>query len=64
MESPRENIEQFLSQHEVAEGQRLPAAIVFADSMLRELAVAVAEWQDMAEELQRLKRGMAFPCSN
>jgi hypothetical protein len=64
MESPRENIELFLSHHKFAEGQRLPAAIVFADSMLVELAAAVAEWQKMAAELQRLKRGMASPCTN
>ena len=64
MESARESIDLFLSQHEVAEGQQLQSAIVFVDSMLRELAVTVAEWQDMAEKLQRLKRGMASPYPN
>ena len=64
MESPRENIELFLSHHQFAEGQRLSAAIVFTDSMLVELAAAVAEWREMAAELQRLKRALAFPCSN
>ena len=42
----------------------MSAAIVFTDSMLVELAAAVAEWREMAAELQRLKRAMAFPCSN
>jgi hypothetical protein len=64
MESPRENIEHFLSHHRVAEGQRLSVAIVFADSMLRELAAAVTEWQEVADKLRRLKRAVASPCPN
>jgi hypothetical protein len=61
METPRATIELYLRQHEVAERRRLSAAIVFADSMLLELAAAVAEWQELAANLQRLK---TLPCSN
>ena len=64
MESPSENIETFLSQHNIAEGHRLPAAIVFTESMLRELAAVVLEWEEMAAKLRRLERAMKSPCSN
>ena len=64
MATPRENIELYLCRHKVPEGKRLPAAIVFADSMLSELGTAVTEWREMAEKLQRLKRDMKFPSSN
>jgi hypothetical protein len=39
-------------------------AILFAESMLRELGLAVAEWEQTARKLQRLKRETAFPCPN
>ena len=64
MGTPRENIELYLRRHNIGEGRRLPAAILFADSMLRELGAAVLEWQDMAETLQRVKREMRLPSSN
>ena len=64
MATPRENIELYLSRHQIAEGKRLPAAIVFTDSMLRELNAAIAEWQNMADTLRRLKRESQFPSSN
>ena len=64
MGTPRENIELYLSRHRIAEGKRLPAAIVFTDSMLRELGAAIVEWREMADTLQRVKRETQFPCSN
>ena len=42
----------------------MDVAIVFADSMLRELAAAVAEWEEAAVRLRRLKREASVPCSN
>ena len=64
MPSPRENIDLYLRHHKIAEGHQLPAAILFADSMVRELAAAVAEWEQMAATLRRLKRGRKAPCPN
>ena len=64
MPSPRENIELYLRDFKVAEGHQLPAAILFTDSMLRELAAAVAEWEEMAATLQRMRREMKSPCLN
>ena len=64
MDTPRENIDHFLCDQNVVEGHRLPAAILFADSMLRELGAAVAEWQEMAAKLQRLKREFELPGPN
>ena len=64
MESPRENVEAFLAEHHIAEGHRLPAAIVFTESMLRELAAAVTEWEELASVLRRLERATKAPCTN
>ena len=64
MGTPRENIEIYLSRNQIAEGKQLPAAIVFADSMLRELGAAMTEWREMADTLQRAKRETQLPCSN
>jgi hypothetical protein len=64
MDTPRESIELYLCRHKVAEGHRLPTAIVFAESMLRELAAAVMEWEEVAVELQRVKREMKVPSPN
>jgi hypothetical protein len=43
MAIPSENIEVFLDRNAIAEGRRLEVAILFAESMLRELGLAVAE---------------------
>jgi len=64
MAIPSENIEVFLDRNAIAEGRRLEVAILFAESMLRELGLAVAEWEQTARKLQRLKRETAFPCPN
>jgi hypothetical protein len=64
MDTPRENIDHFLCDQKVVEGRRLPAAILFADSMLRELGEAVKAWQEMAAKLQRLKREFELPGPN
>ena len=64
MATAGENIETFLSRNEMAEGRRLEVAILFAESMLHELGAAVAEWEETAVRLRRLKREMTVPCSN
>jgi hypothetical protein len=64
METPRADIELFLCHHKIAEGRRLPAAILFADSMLKELGAAVTEWREMAAKLQQLKCEREFPSPN
>ena len=64
MESPREHIATYLSDHHVAEGRQLPVAIAFTQSMLRELAATVTEWEEMAAKLRRLERARKAPCSN
>jgi uncharacterized coiled-coil protein SlyX len=64
MATPSENIEIFLERNAIAEGRRLEVAIVFAESMLRELGVAVVEWEQTARKLQRLKQEMTVPCPN
>jgi hypothetical protein len=64
MTTPAEDIGTFLQRRGTAQGRRLEVAILFADSMLRELGVAVAEWEDTAARLRRLKREMTSPCSN
>jgi hypothetical protein len=64
MGTPRECIELYLSRHHVADGKRLPAAIVFTDSMVCELDAAITEWRKMAATLQRVKRETQFPSSN
>jgi hypothetical protein len=63
MPTARESIEAYLLHKEVAEGRRLAVALLFAESMLRELGVAVAEWQEEASTLHRLKRD-AVPSHN
>ena len=64
MTTPGQDIETFLERHETAQGRRLEVAIQFADSMLRELCAAVAEWEETAARLRRLKRETARPCPN
>jgi hypothetical protein len=64
MAIPNENIEVFLEGNALAEGRRLEVAILFAESMLRELGLAVAEWEQTAQRLRRLKRETALPCAN
>jgi hypothetical protein len=64
MATPSENIEVFLHGNEMAEGQRLEVAILFAESMLVELGAAVAQWQETAVRLHRFKRELTLPCSN
>ena len=64
MATPSETIEIFLHRNDMAEGRRLEVAILFVESMLVELGAAVAEWEETAVRLQRVKRGMALPCSN
>ena len=64
METPRETIELYLRHHQVAEGRRLAAAALFADSMARELDAALAEWKEMSARLRRLKRDLEFPSPN
>jgi hypothetical protein len=63
MATARESIETYLLHGDVAEDRRLTAALLFAESMLRELGAAVAEWQEAASTLRRLKRD-AMPCRN
>jgi hypothetical protein len=64
MATATENIEMFLQGKVMADGRRLEVAILFAESMLRELGVAVSEWEQAAVRLQRLTREMTLPCSN
>jgi hypothetical protein len=64
MATPSENIEVFLEVNATAEGRRLEVAILFAESMLRELGLAVAEWEQTARRLQRLKCATTLPCPN
>jgi hypothetical protein len=64
MPTPRDEIERFLHQHRASDGRKLDVAIVFAESMLRELGAAVAEWEKAAVRLRRLKRETSVPCSN
>lgn len=64
MDTPRESRELYLRHHNVTEGRRLPAAILFTESMLRELGAAVAEWEEMAAKLKRAERDGKVPCSN
>jgi hypothetical protein len=64
MATPSENIEVFLEGNALAEGRRLEVAILFAESMLRELGLAIAEWEQTAQRLRRLKCETTLPCSN
>jgi hypothetical protein len=64
MATANEDIEMFVQGNVMAEGRRLEVAILFAESMLHELGVAVDEWELAAVRLQRLKRAMTLPCSN
>jgi hypothetical protein len=64
MTSARESIEIYLRHKEVAEDRRLAVAILFAESLVRELGASVAEWQEAASRLRRLKRDTTLPCSN
>jgi hypothetical protein len=64
MATARKEIETYLHRKEIAEGRRLKVAILFADSMLRELGMAVAEWEETAARLRRLKCETALPHYN
>jgi hypothetical protein len=62
--TPQQTIDLFLRRGDIAEGRRLAAAVVFAESMLRELGAAGAEWGKALVRLRRLQRDRALPCSN
>jgi len=64
MATPQENIDRFLHRGNIAERRRLAAAVVFAESMVRELGAAGAEWERTLVRLRRLQRDRAPPCSN
>ena len=64
MATPQENIDRFLRRGDIAEGRRLAAAVVFAESMVCELGAAGAEWEKALVRLLRLQRDRALPCSN
>ena len=55
MTTPADDIEAFLKNHAATQGRRLEVAIVYADSMLRELRVAVAQWEETTRSLRRMK---------
>ena len=64
MATPQQNIDLFLLRGDIAEGRRLAAAVAFAESMLRELGAAGADWEKALVRLRRLQRDKALPCSN
>ena len=64
METPIENFENFLHGNDMSEARRLEVALLLAESMLRELGAAVAEWEETAARLRRLKCGATSPSSN
>lgn len=53
--TPDDDIETFLKGHAATRSRRLDVAILYADSMMRELRVAVAQWEETARRLRRLK---------
>ncbi len=64
METPIENVEILLHGNDMSEARRLEVALLLAESMLRELGAAVAEWEETAARLRRLKCGATPPSSN
>ena len=64
METPIEHIESLLHANDMSEARRLEVALLLAESMLRELGAAVAEWEETAARLWRLKCGATSPSSN
>ena len=64
MAQPHEEIQSFLSSSETTPSESNAVALLFAQSMCRELRLALAEWEEAAATLQQLSRDQFAPSSN